>query len=66
MVINLQRWTGAFHMPLVLQVFSVYFNITSRGCTVEGLKYELSDGEQPRAALALAAAAMTTFPHFMM
>jgi len=66
MVIDLQWWTGAFHTPLVLQVFSVYFNITSHGCTVEGLKYELSGGEQPRAALALTAAAVSAFPHFTM
>ena|SRR5487761_492652 len=55
--INLQRWTGAFHAPLLLQVFSVYFNIVNNGFLVEGLKYQLT-GRQPRAALALAATAV--------
>jgi len=56
-IIDLQQWTGAFHAPLLLQVFSVYINIVSNGSFVEGLSYHLM-GCQPRAALALAATAM--------
>jgi hypothetical protein len=56
-IIDLQQWTGAFHVPLLLQVFSIYFNIVSNGFLVEGLKYQLT-GHQPHAALALAATAV--------
>jgi hypothetical protein len=59
-LIYVQRWTGAFHAPLVLQVFSVYFSIINGGSLVDNLKYGLSSG-QPRAALALAVIAVRCF-----
>ena len=57
-LIRLQRWTGAFHAPLILQVFSVYYSIVGNGSHAHGLKYQLTSG-QPRAALALAATAVS-------
>jgi hypothetical protein len=56
-LIELQRWTGVFHMPLVLQVFAVYYNITNCASCVENLKYQLSGG-QLCATLSLAATAV--------
>ena len=57
-LIELQRWTGAFYAPLILQVFSTYYSIVGNGSRVEGLRYQLMGG-QPRAALALATTAVS-------
>jgi hypothetical protein len=56
-LIELQRWTGAFHVPLILQVFTMYYNITNSASHIEDLKYQLSGG-QLRATLLLAATAI--------